>query len=70
MGVIRMRFYLVWLQLVPLKIWGCSIITSRIGSGRVFSVFVMLRDGKQGGEQYFMKDRNVKGFAHEKNYPV
>ena len=38
---------------------GCSIITSRIGSGLVSAFFVMLRDGKQGGEWYFVKGCNV-----------
>ena len=40
---------------------GCSIITSRIGSGWVSGFFVMLRDRKQGGgsEGYLMKGHNV-----------
>ena len=29
-------------------VWGCSIITLRIGGGWVSAFFVMLRDGKQG----------------------
>ena len=37
----------------------CSIITSRIGGGLVSAFFVMLRDGKQEGEWYFMKGHNV-----------
>ena len=37
----------------------CSIITSPIGGGWVSAFFVMLRDGKQGGEWYFMKEYNV-----------
>ena len=38
---------------------GCSIITSRIGGGWVSAFFVMLRDGKLGGEWCFMKDCHV-----------
>ena len=32
---------------------------SRIGGGWVSTFFLMLRDGKHGGEWYFMKCRNV-----------
>ena len=31
-------------------LWGCSIITSRIGSGWISAFLVVLRDGKQEGE--------------------
>ena len=41
------------------KVWGCSIITSRIGGGWVSALFVMLRDGKQWGEWYLKKSRDV-----------
>ena len=35
------------------------MIASRIWGGWVSEFFVMLCDGKQGGEWYFMKGRNV-----------
>ena len=38
---------------------GCSIITSRVGGGCVSVFFLMLCDGKQRGEWYFIKDCNV-----------
>ena len=37
----------------------CSIITWRIGVGWVSAFFVMLRDGKLGGEWYFMNGCHV-----------
>ena len=42
---------------IPVR--GCAIITSRIEGGLVSAFFVMLRDGKPGGEWYFMKGHNV-----------
>ena len=35
------------------------MITSRIGGGWVSAFLVILRDGKQGAEWYFMKDGHV-----------
>ena len=44
---------------IMFSIRGCSIITSRIGGGWVSAFFVMLRDGKRGGEWYFVEGRSV-----------
>ena len=37
----------------------CLIIAPRIGGGWASAFFVMLCHGKQGGERYLMKGRNV-----------
>ena len=49
---------LLYLGLKRYFIWDCSIITSRIGGGRVSVFFVMLRNVKQGG-WVVLHDRNI-----------